>query len=156
MRGFLKNLTACVVECYQDRYLRLSNENADRILSHLVNGLQLTCRSGSIDCCKWKCKNYPTTYHGQYIREEKVPTVTMKAIAYDILYFGTHFLVFQVETTILQCLILSQSYQRLQTQVILFLMITKLKIESKKIHTGYAMESIHTSLFSLLYHEPGE
>lgn len=82
----LKQFAACVVECFKSGYLRPPNANESKILLQRANALNFPGMLGSIDCCKWVWKNCPTAHHGQYRGKEKVPTITMEAIADDRLY----------------------------------------------------------------------
>lgn len=41
---------------------------------------------GSINCSKWKWKNFPTAHHGQYIGKKVIQTVTLEAVAEDRLW----------------------------------------------------------------------
>lgn len=86
-RDCLKKFAYGVVECFKHEYLRPPNGSETKILLQRASALNFPGMLGSIDCCKWKWKNCPTAYHGQYRGKEKVPTITMEAIADDRLYY---------------------------------------------------------------------
>lgn len=83
----LKKSSVGVVECVSSDCLRAPDEEETNILLQRAESLGFPRMLGSIDCCKWKWKNCPTAYYGQYKGKEKVPTVTMEAICDDHLYF---------------------------------------------------------------------
>lgn len=83
----VKKFAETVVKEYRDEYLRPPTPNETAILLQRGEVLGFPGMIGSIDCCKWLWKNCPTAYHGQYQGKEKVPAVTMEAIADDRLYF---------------------------------------------------------------------
>lgn len=69
-----------VINSFGDEYLRSpTNEDIARIMSQSEKR-GFPGMLGSIDCSKWKWRNCPTAYHGQFKGKEKVPTVTLEAI----------------------------------------------------------------------------
>lgn len=82
----LKRFCAGVVECFRDEYLGPPNKRETEILLKRPDCLGFPGMLGYIDCCKWKWKNSPMAHHGQFKGKEKVPTVTMEAIADDRMY----------------------------------------------------------------------
>lgn len=83
---YLKQFAACVVDCFKGDYLRPPNEKESNLLLQRTYALNFPGMLGSIDCCKWVWNNCPTEHHRQHRGKEKVPAITMKAIADDRLY----------------------------------------------------------------------
>lgn len=82
----LKKFCKGVVTFFKDEYLSPPNQRQTEILLQRGENLGFPGMLGSIDCSKWKWKNCPTAHHGQMKGKEKVPTITMEAIADDRLY----------------------------------------------------------------------
>lgn len=83
---YICHFAASVVAVFSENYLRAPTKEETRNLLLCAGKLGLPEMLGSIDRCKWMCKYCPTAHHGQFKGEERVPTVTMEAIANNRLY----------------------------------------------------------------------
>ena len=82
----LEHFCEGVIACFAETYLRSPTEDdIKRIL--LRSGKRgFPGMLGSIDCSKWRWKNCPTAYHGQYEGKEGEPALTLEIIADDTLW----------------------------------------------------------------------
>ena len=83
----MKRFCAGVVTCFMKEYIRLPNEGELRRISAQNAKRGFPGCVGSIDCMRWKWKNCPTAFHGQYIGKEKVPSIVMEGVADEELWF---------------------------------------------------------------------
>lgn len=77
----LSHFCNAVVAAFAAEYLRSPTEDD---LKHILGrNAARGCPGllGSIDCCKWRWRNCPTGWQGQFVGKEGVPTITLEAIA---------------------------------------------------------------------------
>lgn len=77
----VKRFCSAVVEALGLTYLR---EPTDADIERMLKQSDWRCTTGllgSIDCCKWECKNVPTAWHGKCNGKENKTIVTLEAIS---------------------------------------------------------------------------
>lgn len=82
----LEHYCDAVIACFSETYLRAPT---DEDMKHILSRSErrgFPGMMGSIDCTKWRWKNCPTAWQGQYRGKEKVSTVTLEAIADESLW----------------------------------------------------------------------
>ena len=87
----LKKFVESLCRCFGKEYLRGPNEEELRDLLKDSERRGMPGMIASIDCMKWRWKNCPTAWHGQYEGKEGVPVVVLEAIADRNLRIWHHF-----------------------------------------------------------------
>ena len=74
-----------MVAIFSEQYLRSpNNEDIARFIAHDQNR-EFPGMLGSIDCMRWKWKNYPIAWKEMYCGHIRQPTIILEAVAsYDL------------------------------------------------------------------------
>lgn len=76
-----------VVAAFSTQLFSAINKEETALLLQRAEKLGLPVVLGSIDCCKCRWTNSPTAHHGQYRGKVRNPTITMKALSGNRLFF---------------------------------------------------------------------
>jgi hypothetical protein len=75
----MKSFAVAVVEVSKPEYLRAASAQDIAQLLEMNKKCGFSGMLGSIDCMRWRWKNSPATWHGQFRWHENDPTIFLKS-----------------------------------------------------------------------------
>jgi Plant transposon protein len=82
----IERFTRSVIDVFKEEYLRIPTASDTRKILARSRDRGFPGKIGSIDCSKWRWKNCPKAWSGQLTGKERVPTLTIEAVADDRLW----------------------------------------------------------------------